>query len=107
MTTSPRRVIFGTGAIGPALLDALHRRGETARMVNRSGTAGVPDDVEVVAEDARDRTFTTAVARGACCCPRASIPAWSWGSWATHRCGRPRTPTAMSCRPSAAIPRTA
>jgi hypothetical protein len=41
------------------------------------------------------------------CRPRASIPAWSWRSWATHRCGRPRTPTAMSCRPSAVIPLTA
>jgi nucleoside-diphosphate-sugar epimerase len=65
MTAAPRHVVFGTGAIGLAILDALHRRGETARMVNRSGTAGVPDDVEVVAGDARDPTFTTAVARGA------------------------------------------
>ncbi len=65
MTTAPRHVVFGTGAIGLALLDALRRRGETARLVNRSGNARVPDDVEVVAGDARDPAFTTAVARGA------------------------------------------
>ncbi len=37
--TAPRHVIFGTGAIGLAVLDALRRRGETARLVNRSGSA--------------------------------------------------------------------
>jgi hypothetical protein len=47
--TTPRRVISGSGAIGPALLDALHRRGRTARMVNRSAPARVPDDVEAAA----------------------------------------------------------
>jgi nucleoside-diphosphate-sugar epimerase len=62
MTTTPRHVIFGTGAIGLATLDALRRRGETARLVNRSGHAHVPDDVEVVAGDARDPAFTTEVA---------------------------------------------
>ena len=65
MTTAPRHVIFGTGAIGLATLDALRRRGETARLVNRSGSARVPDDVEVVGGDARDPAFTTAVTRGA------------------------------------------
>ena len=35
MTISPRHVIFGTGAIGPAVLDALRRRDETARLVKR------------------------------------------------------------------------
>ena len=65
MTTTPRHVIFGTGAIGIALLDALRRRGETARVVNRSGAARVPDDVQVVGGDAGDSTFTTEVAQGA------------------------------------------
>jgi len=63
--TTPRHVISGTGAIGLATLDALRRRGETARLVNRSGSARVPDDVEVVGGDARDPAFTTAVTRGA------------------------------------------
>jgi nucleoside-diphosphate-sugar epimerase len=65
MTTAPRHVIFGTGAIGLAVLDALRRRGETARLINRSGSARVPDDVEVVGGDARDPAFTSAIAQGA------------------------------------------
>jgi nucleoside-diphosphate-sugar epimerase len=65
MTTAPRHVIFGTGAIGLATLDALRRRGETARLVNRSGSARVPGDVEVVGGDARDPAFSAAVAEGA------------------------------------------
>jgi nucleoside-diphosphate-sugar epimerase len=65
MSTSPRHVIFGTGAIGLATLEALRRRGETVRLVNRSGTAPVPDDVEIVQGDASDPGFTTAAAQGA------------------------------------------
>jgi nucleoside-diphosphate-sugar epimerase len=63
--TTARHVIFGTGAIGLATYDALRRQGETVRLVNRSGHAPVPDDVEVVGGDARDAAFTTAAARGA------------------------------------------
>ena len=65
MTSAPRHVIFGTGAIGLATLDALLRRGETVRMVNRSGTARVPEEVEVVGGDAADPQFTIDVTRGA------------------------------------------
>ncbi len=60
-----RHVIFGTGAIGMATFDALRRRGETVRLVNRTGTAAVPDDVEVVGGDAADPEFASAAARGA------------------------------------------
>jgi nucleoside-diphosphate-sugar epimerase len=63
--TAARHVVFGTGAIGLATFEALRRRGETVRLVNRSGSASVPDDVEVVGGDARDPAFTTAVADGA------------------------------------------
>jgi len=63
--TATRHVIFGTGAIGPATVNALRRRGESVRMVNRSGHADVPDDLEVIGGEARDPAFTTAVARGA------------------------------------------
>jgi nucleoside-diphosphate-sugar epimerase len=65
MTATPRHVIFGTGAIGLAVLDALRRRGENARLINRSGSARVAADVEVIGGDARDAGFTTEVARGA------------------------------------------
>jgi len=63
--TTPPHVIFGTGAIGLATFEALRRRGETVRLVNRSGHAPVPDHVEVIGGDARDPDFTTDVARGA------------------------------------------
>jgi nucleoside-diphosphate-sugar epimerase len=63
--TPARHVVFGTGAIGLATYDALRRRGETVRLVNRSGSAAVPDDVDVMAGDARDPAFTTAAAAGA------------------------------------------
>ena len=65
MNTTPRHVIFGTGAIGLATLEALRRRGEPVRLVNRTGSAPVSDDIEVVAGDAADPQFTTAVSRGA------------------------------------------
>jgi len=58
-------VIFGTGAIGLATFDALRRRGATVRLVNRSGRAHVPDDVEVAAGDASDPAFAAHAARGA------------------------------------------
>jgi nucleoside-diphosphate-sugar epimerase len=63
--TTPRHIIFGTGAIGLATFEALRRRGESVRLVNRSGNARVPGDVEVVGGDASDPAFTTAVAQGA------------------------------------------
>lgn len=63
--TAPQHVIFGTGAVGLATYDALRRRGESVRLVNRSGHAHVPDGVEVVGGDARDPGFTTAVTEGA------------------------------------------
>jgi len=60
-----RHVIFGTGATGLATMDALRRRGEAVRLVNRSGTAPVPDDIEVLGGDASDPAFATAAAQGA------------------------------------------
>ena len=63
--TTPEHVIFGTGAVGLATYEALRRRGESVRLVNRSGHAPVPDDVEVVGGDARDPGFTSAAAKGA------------------------------------------
>jgi nucleoside-diphosphate-sugar epimerase len=58
-------VIFGTGAIGLATFDALRRRGHAVRLVNRSGQARVPDDVDVVGGNASDPVFTRNAARGA------------------------------------------
>ncbi|SDL43263.1 Nucleoside-diphosphate-sugar epimerase [Arthrobacter sp. ov407] len=58
-------VIFGTGAIGLATYDALRSRDRTVRLVNRSGRARVPNDVEVAAGDAGDPAFAAEAARGA------------------------------------------
>src|SRR6266496_3283962 len=57
MPTTPRHVIFVTGAVGLATMEALRRRGERVRMVNTRGTAAVPDEVEVVGGDAGDPAF--------------------------------------------------
>ena len=49
---SASHVVLGTGAIGRAVAEELVRRGETVRMVNRSGKMDeVPAEVEVVASD--------------------------------------------------------
>ena len=68
MNGTARNVIFGTGAIGLATLDALLRRGETVRMVNRSGSARVPEEVEVIGGDAADPSspLTSLAAPGWC-----------------------------------------
>ena len=65
MNSTVRHVVFGTGAIGLATLEALLGRGETVRMVNRSGSARVPEEVEVVGGDAADPQFTIEVTSGA------------------------------------------
>ena len=65
MSRTARHVIFGTGAIGLATWHALLRGGETVRMVNRSGSAPVPDEVEVIRCDAADARFTIDVTGGA------------------------------------------
>ena len=109
MNAEPQHVIFGTGAIGLATLDALRRRGETARLVNRSGTAPVPDDIEVLGGDASDPAFTTAAVRspgtstrpstrpttnGRNCSPPSRPASWppprpagpAWSAWRTSTC---------------------
>ena len=64
MSSMARHVISGTGAIGLATLDALLRRGEIVRMVNRSGSASVPKEIEVIGGDAADPRFTIEVTHG-------------------------------------------
>ena len=100
MTSTPRHVIFGTGAIGLATLDALLRRGETVRMVNRSGSARVPEAVEVVGGDAADPQFTIDVTRGARVVYQTLNPPYErWveefpalQAGVPRRCRSPRTP---------------
>jgi len=78
--TASGHVIFGTGATGLATFDALRRRGITPRLVNRSGGADVPDDVEVVGGDASDPAFARAVTAGAAVIYQTLNPPYS--QWA-------------------------
>jgi nucleoside-diphosphate-sugar epimerase len=59
-------VVFGTGAIGRAVAEELVRRGESVRMVNRSGKLEeAPAGVEVVASDLYDSAKVREVCAGA------------------------------------------
>src|SRR5215211_5940272 len=66
MTMIFNHVILGTGAIGRAIADELINRGESVRMVNRSGKMDeIPAGVEVVAADLYDQAKVREVTRGA------------------------------------------
>ena len=58
-------VVFGTGAVGMSVMDALVGRDKRVRMVNRSGGARVPDGVEVIGGDATDEVFAREASDGA------------------------------------------
>lgn len=59
MTDSDQlHLVFGTGAIGMALIEQLRAGGKMVRAVNRAGAADVPEGVEVVGGDATDERFT-------------------------------------------------
>ena len=61
-----KHVVLGTGAIGRAIMDEIVRRGESVRMVNRSGNMEeVPAGVEVVATDLYDPAKVREVTQGA------------------------------------------
>jgi nucleoside-diphosphate-sugar epimerase len=63
---SANHVILGTGAIGRAIAEELICRGESVRMVNRSGMMEeTPVGVEVVASDLYDPARVREVTRGA------------------------------------------
>ena len=81
-------VIFGTGAIGLATLDALRHRGRTVRMVNRSGKAQVPKDVEVVAGDAANPVFAARAAEEAAVVYQTMNPPTTSGAPTSPHCRR-------------------
>ena len=63
---SVNHVVLGTGAIGRAIMEELTKRGESIRMVNRSGKMDeVPAGVEVVASDLYDPAKVREATRGA------------------------------------------
>jgi nucleoside-diphosphate-sugar epimerase len=58
-------VVFGTGPVGLAVMDELVSKGKRVRIVNRSGRASVPRDVELVGGDATDKAFAREASAGA------------------------------------------
>ena len=58
-------VVFGTGAIGMALIEELHASGKQVRVANRSGSGAVPEGVEIIGGDATNDEFTRAASAGA------------------------------------------
>ena len=73
-------VVLGTGAIGRAVLEELIGRGESVRMVNRSGKMEeVPAEVEVVASDLYDQANVREVTRGAKVIYQATQP--NYNEW--------------------------
>ena len=73
---SDLHLVFGTGAIGLALIEQLAAEGHRVRAVNRSGHATVPDGVEVAGGNAADAAFTTDVAAGAAVVYQCLNPAY-------------------------------
>ncbi len=63
---SANHVVLGTGAIGRAIMNELVQRGESVRMVSRSGKMDeVPAGVEVIAADLYDPARVKEATRGA------------------------------------------
>ena len=58
-------VVFGTGPVGLAVMSELLAQGKRVRMVNRRGTAAVPESVEVVKANAADPDSTRQVCQDA------------------------------------------
>ena len=75
-----KQVVLGTGAIGRAVMEELVKRGESVRMVNRSGKMEeVPAGVEVVASDLYDPARVRDVTREAKVVYQASQP--NYNEW--------------------------
>ncbi|MGA7194550.1 MAG: SDR family oxidoreductase [Anaerolineales bacterium] len=78
---STNHVVLGTGAIGRAIAEELVKRGESVRMVNRSGKMEeIPNGVEVIASDLYDPTKVKEVTRGAKVVYQSAQPAYT--EWA-------------------------
>jgi nucleoside-diphosphate-sugar epimerase len=58
-------VVFGAGAVGMAVVDALARRGEPVRVVNRSGLRAPIAGVQSVVGEVTDPAFAASATQGA------------------------------------------
>jgi len=78
MTTN--HVVLGTGAIGRAVMEELVKRGESVRMVNRSGKMDeIPAGVGIVASDLYDPAKVKEVTKGAKVVYQAAQP--NYNEW--------------------------
>jgi len=74
-TTAKQHIVLGTGAIGRAIMEELIKRGESVRMVNRSGKMDeIPATMELVAADLYDPARVKEVTQGAQVVYQASQP---------------------------------
>ena len=80
MTTSALHVVFGTGPLGRSVVNELVRRGETVRVVSRSGQmAEALQGVEVVAGDLYDPAVVRKLTQGAAVAYQCAQPHyWEW-----------------------------
>jgi nucleoside-diphosphate-sugar epimerase len=77
--TNELHVIFGSGPLGLAVMSALLRRGRKVRLVNRSGAANVPAEVELLAGDAFSLDFTRHACQKAAVVYQCAQPLyWEW-----------------------------
>lgn len=77
--TGELHVVVGTGPLGMAVMEELLHRGRSVRMVNRSGQANAPSDVEVIRGDASDEASISQACKGASIiynCAKAPYTEW-------------------------------
>ncbi len=74
---SDLHVIFGTGPTGRSIKTELLAQGQRVRMVNRSGRAALPPEVELVPGDAGDHDFAREACAGASVVYQALNPPYS------------------------------
>lgn len=81
MTHTELHVILGTGPLAQAVMRELLKHDVKIRMVNRSGNAAVPAQVEVFAADAYDTKNVQVVTRGAAVVYQCAQPGYT--QWQT------------------------
>ncbi len=80
-----KHIIFGTGPLGRATMNALLARGEQVQMVNRSGIMpNIPSSVQVVKCDAYNLESAKQATRGASMVYNCTAPEYSTKLWTTQ-----------------------
>ena len=80
MLNNDLNVIIGTGALGLAVMDELLSKEKKVYVINRSGSADVPNDVEVFMADVTDKASIRNVCKGASVIYHCAAPAYT--EWA-------------------------